>query len=225
MTSDDSTALSQLIALLVHDLRNPVATIGANLSYVSDVAGDTLDCEAQEALGDSTTALQDLMAGLDHLAFIARDIASEPAVGAPDGNVADALRSVAARERTTPLQLSLSEGGLRARGAQALPRLIEVLLANAGQHAPGKPVEIRAQRVGDEIVVEMQDAGRAIAAELRAVAFTAAGQTRLKERSDGRYGRSLGLYAAGLLARAIGARIEATGVDGAAIMRVVLTAV
>jgi len=225
MTSDDSTALSQLLALLVHDLRNPVSTIGANLSYVLEVAGDALDRESQEALGDSTTALQDLVAGLDHLVFIARDIARAPAVAAPDGNVADALRSVTARERSTPLRLSLADGELRAHGAQALPRLIEVLLANAGQHAAGKPVELRAQRVGDEIVVEVQDAGRAIAAELRDVAFTAAGQMRLKERSDGRYGRSLGLYAAGLLARAMGARIEAAGVDGAAIIRVVLTAV
>ena len=72
--------------------------------------------------------------------------------------------------------------------------------------------------------VEVEGAGRAIAPELRDIAFTAAGQLKLKERSDGRYGRSLGLFAAGLLAQAMGARLEAGGTDGAAIIRVVLPA-
>lgn len=225
MPAEDLSALPQLLALLVHDLRNPVATIGANLSYVSEVAAASLDVDSQEALGDSVSALRDLAAGLDYLAFIARAIAGEPAVAAGEASVVDALRSVAALERPLAVTLTVPEGGLRARGAQALPRLVEILLANAGQHASGKPVTLRAQRVGEEIVVEIEDTGRAIAPELRAIAFTAEGQLSLKERSDGRYGRSLGLYATGLLARAMGARLEAAGVDGAAIIRISLTAI
>ena len=225
MSPEDSAALAQLLALLVHDLRNPVATIGANLSYVSEVAGPALDGETRDALSDSSTALDDLMTGLEHLAFVSRWIAGEPVTAAGEGNVSDALRSVAGRERPFPIQLSLSEGGLRAKGAQALPRLVEVLLANASQHAPGKPVTIRAERVANEVIIEVEDAGRALAAELREVAFTAPGQLRLKERSDGRYGRALGLLAAGLLAQAMGARLESTGVDGASITRIALTAI
>lgn len=224
MEPEDLSALAKLLALLVHDLRNPVAAIGANLSYVSEVAATSLDTDAQEALDDSTSSLRDLAAGLDHLAFVARWVGGEPAAAAAEGNVADALRSVAAREHSLTVTLSMADGPLRARGAQALPRLVEVLLANSAQHAPGKPVAIRAQRAGDDVVVEVEDAGRAIAPELRDAAFTAAGQLRLKERSDGRYGRSLGLFAAALLAQAMGARLEAAGVDGASIIRVSMPA-
>lgn len=224
MSVTETSALGQLLALLVHDLRNPVATIGANLSYVNEVAGESLDRDARDALSDSTAALQDLMAGLDHLSFISRWVAGEPATQAGEGSVADALRSVAARERSFPVVLSMSGEALRAAGAQALPRLIEVLLANAAQHASGKGVTLRAHAAGSEIVVEVEDKGRAIAPEFRGIAFTPNGQLRLKERSDGRYGRSLGLFAAGLLAEAMGARIEAAGVDGAAIIRIILTA-
>lgn len=224
MSADDPRLLGQLLALLVHDLRNPVATIGANLSYVSEVGSGTLDTDAQEALNDSTSALQGLTSGLDNMAFLSRWVASEPAAAALEGSVVDALRSVAARERPSVLTLAIGEGVARARGAQTLPRLLEILLANAEQHAAGKPVTLRAQRTGEEVVVEVEDAGRAIAPELREIAFTAAGQLKLKERSDGRYGRSLGLFAAGLLAQAMGARLEAAGRDGAAIIRVVLPA-
>ncbi len=224
MSADDPRLLGQLLALLVHDLRNPVATIGANLSYVSEVGSGTLDTDAQEALNDSTSALQGLTSGLDNMAFLSRWVANEPAAAALEGSVVDALRSVAARERPSVLTLAVGEGVARARGAQTLPRLLEILLANAEQHAAGKPVTLRALREGDDVIIEVEDAGRAIAAELRDIAFTAAGQLKLKERSDGRYGRSLGLFAAGLLAQAMGARLEAAGKDGAAIIRVVLAA-
>lgn len=220
--SASTPSLAPLLALLVHDLRNPVATIGANLSYVSEAAHDALDADTREALSDSTAALYDLMAGLDHLAFLSRYVAGEPAAAAADGSVADALRALPSRIRTTGVQVVVEDATLRARGAQALPRLVEVLLANSGQHAAGKPVIVRARRDGEHVVVEVEDKGRAIAPELREVAFTAAGQLQIKERSDGRYGRSLGLFAAGLLAQAMGARLEAAGTDGAAILRVVL---
>ncbi len=224
MSADDPRLLGQLLALLVHDLRNPVATIGANLSYVSEVGSGTLDTDAQEALNDSTSALQGLTSGLDNMAFLSRWVANEPAAAALEGSVVDALRSVAARERPSVLTLAIGDGVARARGAQTLPRLLEILLANAEQHAAGKPVTLRALREGDDVIIEVEDTGRAIAAELRDIAFTAAGQLKLKERSDGRYGRSLGLFAAGLLAQAMGARLEAAGKDGAAIIRVVLAA-
>ena len=216
-------SLAPLLALLVHDLRNPVATIGANLSYVSEAANDALDSESREALSDSTAALYDLACGLDHLAYLSRHVAGEPAASAAEGSVADALRALPSRARPVGLQVIVEDPQLRARGAQGLPRLLEVLLSNSGQHAAGKPVVVRARRDGEYVVVEVEDKGRAIAPELRAVAFTAAGQLQLKERSDGRYGRSLGLFAAGLLAQAMGARLEAAGVDGAAILRVLLT--
>ena len=66
---------------------------------------------------------------------------------------------------------------------------------------------------------ELVDQGRAVAPELRADAFSLQGQSKLKERSDGRYGRVVGLLAAAILADAMGIKLEADGTDGAAVFR------
>jgi hypothetical protein len=61
--------LEWLFGLIVHDLRNPAATLSANLGFVRDGMGDpTLpQSELQEAIADSEQALGDLMRGLDQL--------------------------------------------------------------------------------------------------------------------------------------------------------------
>jgi signal transduction histidine kinase len=43
-------SIGEMIALVVHDLRNPVATISANLSFIRDVAG-VEDPDAIEEIG------------------------------------------------------------------------------------------------------------------------------------------------------------------------------
>jgi len=73
-------------------------------------------------------------------------------------------------------------------------------------------------------VVELRDRGPALGADLRESAFTLPGQQVLKGRSDGRYGRVAGLFTVGLLARAIGATIEADEEEGAALFRIRLAA-
>ena len=69
-------------------------------------------------------------------------------------------------------------------------------------------------------MIEVQDAGEAIAPELRQTAFTLEGQKALKGRLDGRYARFAGLFAAALVLDGIGGTIEADGEPGAAIFRV-----
>ncbi len=70
----------------------------------------------------------------------------------------------------------------------------------------------------------VRDGGPAIAEELRASCFEVEGQRALKGRPDGRYGRVLGLFAAQIYARSLGAHMEAGGRDGAAELRVHLEA-
>ena len=60
----------------------------------------------------------------------------------------------------------------------------------------------------------------AVPEELRAKLFTMTGQADVKRDRRGRYVRCVGLFAAGLLAQALGASLEAGGEDGAAIVRV-----
>jgi two-component system sensor histidine kinase KdpD len=213
--------LPSLIALLVHDLRNPVATIGANVGFLADAAGADGDPELEEAVLDTHSALADLARGLEHLAWLGRALEGLPVAEPAAADVIAAVRAAASKPpRGRTPSLALPEGVLRARGATMLPRLLEILLANAAHHAPDSTPTVAVREDGDDVVVEVRDEGRALAEELRASAFTATGQLRLKDRGDGRYGRAVGLYAARLLADAMGARVEGDGVDGAAVFRV-----
>ena len=67
--------LESLFGLIVHDLRNPAATLAANLGFVREVVDDPTVPRSRrliEALSDSQQALLDLMRGLDQLSWIGR---------------------------------------------------------------------------------------------------------------------------------------------------------
>jgi len=219
--------IAELLALIVHDLRNPAATIGANVAFVREVRGSnegSTSPDELDALADATTALADLMNGFEQLATIARAIGGTQAPASAPADIASSLESFAHQvpNAKLALELDVDKTPLFVRGGTGLARILAVLLANSLQHAPGKPVRLCARRVGDDVVVELCDQGRALAPELRIQAFTLGGQRVLKGRSDGRYGRVAGLAAARIMADAIGARLEADGSDGAAVFRLTL---
>ncbi|MGF1464746.1 MAG: sensor histidine kinase [Sandaracinaceae bacterium] len=212
-------AVGELMALLVHDLRNPVATVSANISFVREVM-DERDPDVREAFDDIEIALGDLMRGLEQVGFIARWMEGGGAVEAGQGELGASIQLALTRlNRSVPVHVP--PGSVRVLGGgSALARLVELLLANAFAHADPASVEVRGEARGSAVVLEVRDGGSAVAPELREHAFTLAGQNRLKGRADGRYGRVGGLLAARALAEAIGATLEADGVDGQAVFRV-----
>jgi K+-sensing histidine kinase KdpD len=122
------------------------------------------------------------------------------------------------------LRVDVPNERLFARGGASIAKVVDVMIANSVQHAQRGEIVVSATREGDEIIVTVQDGGRAVAKELRETCFTLEGQSALKGRSDGRYGRALGLFASRLYAESLGGRIEADGEDGAAIFRLRLRA-
>jgi signal transduction histidine kinase len=117
-------------------------------------------------------------------------------------------------------QLDVSgQGPFRARGGGAVGPIVRALVDNSRAHARSGPIYLRVSRDGDEVIVEVEDNGRAIARELREAAFTLPGQQLLKGRGDGRYGRFAALLACGIAVQSIGGRIEPDGEDGRAIFR------
>lgn len=222
MAPEDTTneMIGALLGLIVHDLRNPTSTIGANLAYLREV-GPGEDRDAREALEDSEVAVADLMRGLEQLAWISHWFRGEQVTQVSDGDVASALRAAADKHNSMDVRVEAPEG-LRARGGGTLARLLEVLLANSAQHARKTPVRLTAEQGERGVVVQLQDGGAAIHPDLRTKAFTLDGQQEIKGRVDGRYGRAGALFAAHVLAISMGAQLEAAGEDGAAIFRIVL---
>jgi K+-sensing histidine kinase KdpD len=209
-------ALESLFGLIVHDLRNPAATLGANISFVREVLSDPSvpEQEVRDALGDAEQALSDLMRGLDQIAWIGRwandRVTPSPAVQ----DVRSVFDSVAKRIKYGATTFTPPTEELRVRGGEPLERLIDLLVANGHQHAPQKQVRVRGFREYEHIVVEIEDEGRPLGVDVREQAFTLEGQTGLKGRAEGRYGRVAGLFVASILAAAAGARIECAVREG-----------
>jgi K+-sensing histidine kinase KdpD len=218
--------LEALVSMIVHDLRNPTATLGANISFVREVLDDASVPreEVDDALADAQQALYDLMRGLDQVFWIGRWCNER----SPTAVALEPLRTTfdKVRARVRYGELSIEQPpAVKVRGGEALERLLDLLIANGHQHAPRTLVQLSAAREGDAVVVEVVDKGRPLAPELAQQAFSLEGQTAVKGRSEGRYSRVAGLFTASILAQALGARLEAVERDGNNVFRVTLTVV
>lgn len=213
--------LGHAMGLIVHDLRNPAATITANVDFLQEVG--LSDLESEEALQDLKLAIGELRRGLDILAWISRWLTGQVPLEAASGDVGVFLERLQRGPTAVPVTVDVArEGELYAQGAQVAVEVVELLLLNTRAHVADPHATIRIEQRGDRVVIEVRDAGEAIAPELRDAAFTLEGQRALKARSDGRYGRFVGLFAASVLLDGVGGSIEADGEPGAAIFRILL---
>lgn len=216
--------LESLFGLIVHDLRNPAATLGANIGFVREVMDDpsVSPQEIGEALGDAQQALGDLMRGLDQLSWIGRwandKVSASPAVL----NLRGVFESTKRRIKYGAVELALPEESVRVRGGENIERLIDLLVANSHQHAPQKKVLVRAVEDAEGVAVEIEDEGRPVAPDVRTLAFSLEGQVGLKGRADARYSRVAGLFCASILAQAAGAKLEAIERAGKNVFRIIL---
>jgi len=218
--------LEWLFGLIVHDLRNPAATLAANLGFVREGIGDPSmpPVELEEALADSQQALGDLMRGLDQLAWMGRWFNEHDTHTKQVQDLRQVFERTRDRVKYGPVVFVPPEHACDVLAGEALERLIELLISNGHQHAPGKTVVVRALFEQGKPVVEISDEGKPLAPQLAPVAFTLEGQLQVKGRADGRYGRVLGLFAAGILARTLGARLTGQEKLGRNVFRIELQA-
>lgn len=213
--------MGHLLGLFVHDLRNPAATITANVDFLQEVG--VADTDSVEALQDVKLAVRELRRGLDILAWISRWLTGEVPLEAANGDVGVFLERLEREDTAVPVTVEITEGDqLYAQGAQVAVEVVRLLLHNTRAYVPDPRATVRVYQQRGHVVIEVQDAGETIAPELRQTAFTLDGQKALKGRLDGRYARFAGLFAAVVVLDGIGGTIEADGEPGAAIFRVYL---
>lgn len=213
--------MGHVLALFVHDLRNPAATITANVDFLQEVG--VADTDSVEALQDVKLAVGELRRGLDILAWISRWLTGEVPLEAANGDAGVFLERLERADTPVPVTVEITKGDqLYAQGAQVAVEVVGLLLHNTRAYVPDPHATVRVYQQRGHVVIEVQDAGEAIAPELRQTAFTLEGQKALKGRLDGRYARFAGLFAAALVLDGIGGTIEADGEPGAAIFRVYL---
>lgn len=213
--------MGHALGLLVHDLRNPAATISANVDFLQEVG--LSDTDSEEALQDVKLAVGELRRGLDMLAWISRWLTGQIPLEAANGDAGVFLERLERAETPVPVTVDIArDDQLYAQGAQVAVEVVDLLLHNTRANVAEPRATVRVYQDADRVVIEVQDAGEAIAPELRGKAFTLEGQKALKGRLDGRYSRFVGLFAAAVVLDGVGGTIEADGESGAAIFRILL---
>lgn len=198
---------SELAAERDHELRNSLAGL-AGITHL--LSSDTRD-EDQERLRHAVLA---------ELGRLHRMLDGEDPEPAPsEYDVAPLLEGLVALRLDDGGPTLDAEPALRVRGDSAvLAQVVTNLLANCDRHAPGAPVRLTARRRGDEVVVEVRDAGPGLPVGMDADAALDRG---VRDESAG--GSGLGLYISGQLIAREGGTLRLEPVDDPRGCRAVVT--
>ena len=187
-------ARDELVAVVSHDLRNPLTTIvlGANLISASEV--DPRLRKYVTAIGEAGTVMQAL---IDELLDVARlesghfQLAPAPCrVAALFGTIASLFHGRAAGAN---VELAIEPAGdLEVRADRArVVQVLQNLVGNAFKYTPaGGRIAVAARRDGDRVRFEVSDTGPGVAPDQRARLFDRYWQGRPR----GRGSLGLGLY-------------------------------
>ena len=211
--ADDRAAPPLTVArLYVHDFKNPLSAISANLSWLEAVIDDG---ELRSAVTDSALAVKQLLHMYNNLLQLARIEAGESSP-AEAVSLDDFVRGAVAACRA--LQLSSTtiietEGSLPSVHchwpADYAGLALENLLLACAANTPGDGrVTVRAAVDGGTAVITVRDTGVPIADEFVSCCFDAAFQGIAKSENRARYARAMGMYAVKAASAALGGSVE-----------------
>lgn len=232
--------VGRLLALIAHDLRNPLSAIHSNLGFLSSTLVDDVESlgggtsertdELRDALADGLISCEGLTHMIDNIEIWGQILrGATPPAKAPTA-VADLVQDSVSRcsgvaesygirlerVRSSPDLARATVFINREQVSKALGNLIR----NSIQHStPGQVVGVglrwpsQTERTRLHVVVE--DGGTPVNPNAAAALFTADGQLQAKSSSEGRYSRALGLYIARLGGELGGARVRAERSSGA----------
>ncbi len=190
----------EFLAMLAHELRNPLAPIRNSVQVLQLVGAQEPNVKwAGEVIGRQVKHLSRLVDDLLDISRITRGkvtLAREPIeVAAIVSMAIEAIRPLI-DERRHELEVSLPSEPLRVKGdLTRLTQVLSNLLNNAAKFMePGGKVWLRAGRKGDEAVIEVKDAGVGIAGDVLPYVFDLFKQgDRSLDRSQGGLGIGLTL--------------------------------
>ncbi len=205
----------QFIAVLGHDLRNPLAAIDAGVEVLRALPGNEDNARILDMLGRSTTRMSGLIGDVLDLAR-GRLGGGLSLNRVSDGNLEGALEQVVAElQSTSPKRTIYREFSISHKvhcDSARLAQMLSNLLANALNHGtPGTPIWVRAQSSETDLTLSVTNYGDAIEPHVMAQLFEPF--TRRTARPE-QEGLGLGLYIASEIARAHGGSLEVATTDG-----------
>src|SRR5690349_2789006 len=206
--------VNEFIAMLAHELRNPLAPIRAAVQVMAKAPEDRQTCDAMRKTIDRQSS--QLARIVDDMIDIARITKGSLVIEHEPVDLSDVVRR--ALETAAPaieaarhaVDVDVPESGLVAHGDRdRLTQLLSNLLNNAARYTPpGGRISLRARRENGHAVVSVRDTGRGIEPQVieRIFDMFVQGRTPL-ERVGG--GLGIGLALARRIAELHGGSLEA----------------
>jgi signal transduction histidine kinase len=227
MLDPSAPELSDLVVMMAHDLKNPLAALMTNLHFLQGALAEP-DQDALDALGDSVTLCEVLERFLRNLDLLGRRealVARGQVVGI--GALAhEAVNRIHSYAKAAGIGLRFSDAHAAELAVfvdrDLFSRAVENMLANAVEHAPaGSTVEVRVVSTGNEAAIVVTDEREALPALRSSETALVPFETGEGRRLHGLYGRGLALLCADLAARATGVRLEIDGTSRSCRLRLV----
>lgn len=199
----------EVVAMIVHDLKNPLSVIVSNYDYIVDGFEGSADC--LEALQDSQIAGQRMLRLLANLVDVARLEDGTLALCTAQVSLATLVQRVAEQRRVIARQRKISivvVPGAELTAAvdvDLVTRAVENIFDNALRHTPsGGTIEIELHEAGPDLELRIGNSGSAIPVAARESIFD---KYRQADSEVGRMNLGLGLYFCRLAIEAQGGRI------------------
>jgi signal transduction histidine kinase len=204
------TMKDDLVALMVHDLRNPLAGVVGFLGLLAaDIEDADLRAHADMAL-EASGQLREILDDLLNVRLLESGILvlKRERIGA-EHVVGDAIQSIQGAALARRVEIAHQATG-RELGIEAdkklVRRAVENLLSNAVKYAPeGSAVRVAVRPAGAEVEIEVADRGAGVPNSLKEQLFQKFGSVE-SARGETRRGVGLGLYLVKLVMSAHGGR-------------------
>jgi len=209
-------AIHTLLGRIAHDLKNPLAVVSSNLHYLGE---ELADAGQLEAVQESVLSLERATRMLDDVVDLGRMRAGRLTPASDRLTLAEleqpVRQAVAAQLGRRTLLVDLPSINLRTDRGLLLRALVS-LVEHGVRHTPvGRPVELRARREPQRLVVELLDGGPpfdpAVPPTLLCQDLTPHARTEERWRSD----QGLALTFVGTVVRALGGSAQVLPRDDA----------
>jgi signal transduction histidine kinase len=218
-------AKDDLVALLVHDLRSPLAGVIAHLQLLAEDVTGRAAGDVQQAMRAAETALQRLEETLQVRLIEEGQLTVRREQVTLDALVRDSLSPLESIARRRNVQLSRTVEGapLAPLDASLVRRSLENLVSNALKYTPGGGDVLVSLRAEDgKVAIEVSDRGPGIPDDQKSSMFEKFGSVEAKQGGK-RKGIGLGLYLVKLVAEGHGGAVSVEDrPGGGSVFRLVL---
>ncbi|WP_435660137.1 PAS domain-containing sensor histidine kinase [Leisingera caerulea] len=200
----------QFIAVLGHDLRNPLSAVGAALRLLENEPQSAKALEILSLGRQSVTRMSSLIN--DILDFARARLGNGIEIGHPEKTdlrpvLSQTVEEIRLANPDTDLREEYSFQDPLACDPERMAQLVSNLLSNAVTHGtPGKPVTVTASDDGDDFILSVANAGKPIPQETMDLLFEPFTRAEMRASQNG---LGLGLFIAQQIAKGHGGLLTA----------------